>query len=162
MSDLVIVQDTREKKPLNFTNVKVVVAGLKTGDYSIQGYEDKFCIEHKSIKDLIGTCDHKNRERFGRELARMKSTFDFYAIAISGVARDMLPVCNKIYQMQRKQGLKRIVAPDVRWKGVIGSLKAFRADYNCHFYFLGTRVLTAEWILEQAKYFIRHQGEKND
>jgi hypothetical protein len=165
MTALVIVQDTREKKPLTFPNTGVVVAGLKTGDYSIQGYEDKFCVEHKSIKDLIGTCDHNsykkpqgsNYARFSRELQRMQSTFDFYAIAISGHAKQILPECNKIYQMQRKQGYKRIVTPEVRFKGVIGSLKALRADYNAHFYFFGSRLLAADWILEQAKYYVRNE-----
>ena len=166
MSKFVITQDIQEKQPLIFQDVEVEVEHLKTGDYSVKGYQPKFTVEHKTIKDLIGTCGYKNRERFKRELARMRATFDFYAIAISGHAKDMLPECNKIYQMQLRQNIKRIeegkkplriMLPQVRWTSVIGSLKAFRADYNCHFYFLGTRVLTAEWILEQAKYFIRHQ-----
>jgi len=168
MSKLVIIQDTREQQPLTFKDVEVVISGLKTGDYSIQGFEDKFCVEHKTIKDLIGTCDHNtakgkkqsNYDRFKNELGRMKECFDFYAIVISGGAEEMLPACYKIAAMQSKAGYKRIVAPIARFNGVIGSLKGLRVDYNCHFYFKGTKELAAEWIVEQAEYFLRHQGKE--
>ena len=84
MSKFVITQDIQEKQPLIFQDVEVEVEHLKTGDYSVKGYQPKFTVEHKTIKDLIGTCGYKNRERFKRELARMRATFDFYAIVISG------------------------------------------------------------------------------
>jgi hypothetical protein len=168
VTDLVIIQDTKEQQPLKFKDVDVIVSGLKTADYSIQGYENRVCFEHKTIKDLIGTCDHNkvkgkpqsNYARFSNELARMKDGFDFYAIVISGYADDILPQCYKIALMQEQAGFKKIVKPETRAKGVRGSLESLRARYNCHFYFLGTKELTAEWIVKQAKWFLKHQGQK--
>jgi len=161
-----IIVDTREQKPLEFVTSEV--SGLKTGDYSVKGYEDKFCVEHKTIKDLIGTCSHKNRERFRRELQRMKDGFDFYCIAISGSESDVKTECESIYKTQMRQyaakkrnGYKgrAPMRPECRVPSVFGSLKAFRVDFNCHFYFLDDKNNAADWIQEQADYYVRHKGE---
>ena len=53
---------------------------LPTGDYSIVGYENKTCIERKSLEDLYQTLG-KGRERFIRELERMQ-TMDYSAVVI--------------------------------------------------------------------------------
>ena len=160
-----IIVDTREKKPLLFANSEV--HGLKTGDYSVLGYEDLFCVEHKTVKDLIGTCDFKNRERFRRELQRMKDSFDFYCIVISGSESDIDDVCKKLYATQWKQWLaktkrgikaRKPMRPEVRIPSVKGSLKAFRADFNCHYYFLRNKEDAAGWIQEQAMYYLRNKG----
>ena len=68
----------------------------------------------------------------------------------------MLPECYRIAAMQSEAGYKKIVAPIARFNGVIGSLKGLRVDYNCHFYFEGTKEWAAEWIVDQATYFLRH------
>lgn len=52
--------------------VPVVRGTLKTGDYSIQGFEDQITVERKSPEDLIKTISH-GRERFIRELQRMEA-----------------------------------------------------------------------------------------
>lgn len=170
-----IIVDTREQKPLEFP---VSMRGtLHTGDYSIEGFENRFTVEHKSIADLIGTCDGRkakgkaksNRDRFKKELQRMKDGFDFYCIVISGKESDILPQCNKIYNLQlkaeivkarhRKPGARKPrppASPTTRAKGVIGSLNSFRVDYNAHFYFLGDKKNAAVWIEEQAAYFVRN------
>ena len=47
--------------------------------------------------------------------------------------------------------------PEVRELSVTGSLRAFRADFNCHYYFLGDKKKAAEFIEEQVKYYMRHK-----
>jgi hypothetical protein len=178
---MTIITDTREQKPLKFADdIENEVAGLKTGDYSIKGYEDRFCVEHKTIKDLIGTCSaikakgakHSNRERFRLELQRMKDSFDFYCIVISGNESDILPTCQELYKTQYRQWVTRCniarakgykpprqpQRPECRVPGVIGSLRAFRADFNCHYYYLGDKQKAAAWIAEQASAFTRHKN----
>ena len=157
---MILVRDTRETIGLVFKGVEVIDKGLKTGDYSIVGYEDKFCAEFKSISDLIGTCDKKNRDRFKRELQRMQESYSFYCIVIGGSHAEIAPECRRIAAIQREKGETRVMCPETRAKGVIGSLKAFRVDFNCHFYFLGSRERAAEWIAEQAKYYLRHKTIK--
>ena len=75
-----IVVDSREKKPYSFYGVDVVRTGLETGDYTIQGYEDTFAVERKSLDDLANTLG-QNRERFKREVDRAQA-FDEFVVVI--------------------------------------------------------------------------------
>lgn len=66
-----IIIDTREQKPWKFRSP--IVAALKTGDYSVAGFEDRICIERKScVSEIAGNFIE---DRFWREMERM-STFD--------------------------------------------------------------------------------------
>lgn len=82
-SDFTVVIDTREQAAFSFTGhratakkkhrplvVQTVIATLKTGDYSLVGFEDRITIERKSLADAYATFSHE-RERFERELLRM-------------------------------------------------------------------------------------------
>lgn len=75
--------DTREQHPWMFTGFQadadksykpLVVATnkatLKTGDYSIVGFDDQICIERKSPADAFSTFT-VDRDRWERELERM-------------------------------------------------------------------------------------------
>jgi len=83
-SALVIVRDTREKAGYLFDAVApppvVKVRGLRTGDYSLEGYEDAVAVERKSIVDAYGTFTN-GRKRWERELERMR-TLEFAAVVI--------------------------------------------------------------------------------
>jgi single-strand DNA-binding protein len=68
----VIVIDTREQEPLTFSRFRTVTAALQTGDYSILGLESMFAVERKSLPDLVACCCAGNRERFERELHRLR------------------------------------------------------------------------------------------
>jgi DNA excision repair protein ERCC-4 len=67
--------DTREKLPyvLKIKDIEIPqrVGTLKTGDYSIEGFEDQVGIERKSVIDLLG-CVGKHRARFEREITRLE------------------------------------------------------------------------------------------
>jgi DNA excision repair protein ERCC-4 len=54
-----------------------------TGDYSVAGLENLFAVERKSIFDLVGCCMGQNRERFERELHRIRG-FRFKCLLIVG------------------------------------------------------------------------------
>lgn len=81
-SKLTIIQDTREKKPLNLAPMNILVKSLVTGDYSIKGLEDIVCVERKEFSDLVG-CLGVSRDRFTRELDRMRS-YQFKCIVVEG------------------------------------------------------------------------------
>jgi ERCC4-type nuclease len=68
----VIVIDTREQDPLVFSRLQSVRGTLTTGDYSIAGLESLFAVERKSISDLVGCCMGDSRQRFERELHRLR------------------------------------------------------------------------------------------
>lgn len=71
----VVLVDTREQNPLDFSRFPNWIASrkrqkLSVGDYSIQGMEDILTIERKSLSDLITTL-MQNRPRFFRLCDRM-------------------------------------------------------------------------------------------
>lgn len=90
-----VVIDTREQHPFAFQNhnsdakdgrrpliVPTVRACLQSGDYSIQGFEQRVAVERKSLVDLFGSLG-SGRERFEREIQRL-SVFDFAAVVVEG------------------------------------------------------------------------------
>lgn len=67
--DPVIIVDTREQKPYNFT-VPTVKKALVSGDYSIVGYEEDITVERKSLPDLVRCCG-RDRNRFMDQCKRL-------------------------------------------------------------------------------------------
>ncbi len=74
MSDnFTIIEDTREQEPLDFSpfaaalSFHVERAKLRTGDYSVKGYESHIFVERKSFEDCVGTLT-RGRDRFTREV----------------------------------------------------------------------------------------------
>ena len=73
-----IVTDNREQLPYEFPSA--VSRTLPTGDYSIEGFEDRVAIERKSKADAYKSLGH-GRARFQRKLERL-ARFDYAAIVI--------------------------------------------------------------------------------
>jgi len=67
---VVALQDSREQLPLDLAPLRVEVATLPTGDYSVRGLEHVVAIERKSLGDLL-SCVGQERERFDREVQRL-------------------------------------------------------------------------------------------
>lgn len=79
LNDIVFLIDTREQNPWDFRifnsdkiQIKQKRASLKTGDYTLEGYEDQIVIERKSLEDFVG-CVSTSRTRFEAELERMQA-----------------------------------------------------------------------------------------
>jgi len=60
---------SKQNKPLA---VRTVTKGLRSGDYSIDGLEDRIAVERKSLDDLYGSVTW-GRKRFEAEIERMDS-----------------------------------------------------------------------------------------
>jgi len=74
MNPPTILIDSREQAPLPVGKFMATsTAGLYTGDYSVLGFDDAFAVERKSIADLTASLVGTNRERFERELLRLRS-----------------------------------------------------------------------------------------
>lgn len=94
--------------------IPVKTAGLKTGDYSIEGYEDRCTVERKNLSDLYSTLIH-DRDRFERELERMQE-MEFSAVVIEAGWSSILhrPPANT--QIKPKAIYRSILAYSVRYK----------------------------------------------
>lgn len=60
-----------------------------SGDYSVAGLEDLFSIERKTVADLVGCCMGDNRERFERELHRLRG-YRFKRLLVVGSEAEIL------------------------------------------------------------------------
>lgn len=84
----VIAVDTREQTPLRFSRLESKTVTLQTGDYSFIGGENHLAVERKSIPDLVACCMGQNRERFSRELHRLRG-FTFRRLLIIGTRSEI-------------------------------------------------------------------------
>ncbi len=94
-----VVTDSREQAKFHFRNLKAdfaqagkplairtVTAGLKTGDYSIQGFEDCIAVERKEFGDFYNCCGN-DRPRFQKQLERLNE-LEFGAVVVeAGIGR---------------------------------------------------------------------------
>lgn len=83
-----VLVDSREQQPLVFTRLAAERGTLTSGDYSFRGGEELFAVERKSVADLVGCCVGENRERFFRELHRLRG-FRFKRLLIVGSREEL-------------------------------------------------------------------------
>lgn len=123
MNDFVVVCDTREKIPYEFsTDVEVVSEKLDTGDYTIQGFEDVFAVERKSLPDLLKSITWE-RERFKAEIVRADALLGF-VVVVECPVRDIL-----------NWNYKRDVHPNA----VMGTVNNWEKYHNVEFEWAGSR-----------------------
>ncbi len=121
MNSFTIIIDTREQAPYTFELIQpsppnTVIRGLKTGDYSLDGYEDRITIERKSKADLYGSIG-PGRDRFENEMHRM-SAFEFAAVVVESGWEDI------IKNPPTRSGLKPV--------SVFSTVIAWMQRYNVH------------------------------
>jgi len=91
IATLTIIVDTREQTPWSFSgygDVRVITAGLKSGDYSLAGHEHRIALERKSLPDLVGSLS-TGRARFEREMERL-AAMEFAAVLVEASAQDIV------------------------------------------------------------------------
>ena len=144
---IIIVEDSREQTPLSFDGfrgIEVVRYGLKTGDYSIQGYESAICFERKSVQDLVGTLIG-GHERFLREMERMKGFQEKYILV------ENTPVM--LYSYCVKHGW------NYKFNTIIQSLLAYAYHYQVRVRFCKDRNDMAEYIVKKSREFVKNNSE---
>jgi hypothetical protein len=85
--------DTREQLPYSFPLAEVKT--LRTGDYSIVGYEDRVAIQRKAKEDAYGSCGGKggvNRRRFEAEFKRL-SFLEYGAVVVEAALHSCPEIC---------------------------------------------------------------------
>ncbi len=136
--------------------VPTIVAGLETGDYSIDGFESLITVERKSLSDLYGTLGY-GRERFERELQRMSGA------TLAGTAfGGGFKVCHVVVEATWDDVLNHPprdskLSPD----SVFGSINSWEQRYPMvHWSMMGNRALAEKKCFEILKRFWRENGEK--
>ena len=136
-----VIKDTREQDGYTFepfdgryTSCKgMVVRKLDTGDYSLEGLEDKLCIERKGRISELAINLGKDKARFMREIDRM-TDFDFKFLILEFSLEDLMkfPVDSDI--------------PEEKWKSmkvsnkyILKMLVEFQLFNNIHVVFAGNK-----------------------
>ena len=110
-----LIIDTREQRPLEFHHMEYVRGTLQSGDYSLEGLEESFSVERKSLADLAGSLT-RERARFMRELHRLRGYQSSYLLIIGD---DM--------------ELSRLIAQGrLKLQQVEHSLRAIESRYGVH------------------------------
>ena len=135
----IVLVDTREQEPLPFSRLATQTGTLVSGDYSVVGLEELFAVERKSIVDLVACCVGENRERFERELHRLRG-FRLKRLLIVGTEAQVL------------QGDYR---SNIKPQAVIATLCAFEVRYDCPVVFKPTPEAAARQIESWAWWFCR-------
>jgi DNA excision repair protein ERCC-4 len=123
--------------------LKTQIGTLATGDYSVAGLESLFAIERKSVSDLVGCSVGQNRERFERELHRLRG-FRFKRLLIVG---------------SEAQISKGEYHSNIKPQAVMGTLHAFEVHYDVPVVFCDTPEIAGRLIERWAFWFAREMVE---
>jgi DNA excision repair protein ERCC-4 len=133
------VQDSREQLPLVFKRFASIKGTLNAGDYSIRGLENYFAIERKSVEDFANCCRGDNRERFERELHRLRG-YRFKRLLVVGSESEIL--AGQYHS-------------NIKPKAVMATLCAFEVRYDLPVVFAATAEDGARLIERWTFFFAR-------
>ena len=142
---MVLVVDTREQRPLltePIDGLEMVSAALPYGDYSLQGFEDRFCIERKQVSDFY-TYIGKERNRTTKKMEQFReivSAGGFVGLAVEASEADLLSG----FVMSR-------VSPETARQALV----SFEVRYGVHLYYSRSRRDIERWILDRAVKFYK-------
>ncbi|HZT79596.1 MAG TPA: ERCC4 domain-containing protein [Gemmataceae bacterium] len=126
-----VLIDHREKRPFRFAGLRADAkqgrrpltvptrrVQLQTGDYTVEGLEDRVAVERKSLEDLFGTLA-QCRDRFERELIRL-ARCDFAAVVIEADWLTILASPPERSELRPKSVFRSVLAwqqrhPTVHW-----------------------------------------------
>lgn len=120
--------DSREQKPWSFDErqVRIEVATLQEGDYTVAGLKGRVVIERKSLGDAVQTVIH-NWLRFRKELNRLSG----YDMALIVVEADIGMVYRHEYESEASPA------------SVLGRVNGIMLDHSIPVVFWGDRELAA-------------------
>ena len=156
-----IIVDTREKDPILFTKHDFKKGTLKTGDYTIEGFEKEIAIERKGIGDACSTV-LQGRDRFKREMERAKK-FKFFAIVIEGREQDLKNHIKKITKIRNKNKRLSIKAKNImfgKMKTVVNTYYHWSVLYNYPVFFCKNKLHARKVIVELFRAFIKYKKRK--
>lgn len=85
-SNFQIIVDTREQHPWEFSKMEKTIAKLDTGDYSLKGLEDIFCIERKgSVSEFANNITEKRFKDVIERLSNVQHSFLLFEFNLEDV-----------------------------------------------------------------------------
>lgn len=141
-TDYTIITDSREQIPLNFGDHPNARGTLKTGDYSLLGYESRIAVERKSHADMWGSVAGE-RARFERCLARL-AAMERAALVIE---------CSLAQLCERPSYIQRVTPATA-----VGSVISWSCQYRLPVFFAENPAFAARVTLRFLLSFAKHLG----
>lgn len=128
-SNFHIIVDTREQQPWDFGTLSQSVGKLDTGDYSLRGLEELFCIERKmSVSEVANNIVEKRWKDVVKRLESYQYPFLLCEFSLSD-----------IYRYPEGSGLPRRMWDKLRVKGgfIMKNIMEMQIKHGVHVVFCG-------------------------
>ena len=87
-SNFKIIVDTREQHPWEFNKMEKTVAKLDTGDYSLEGLQEFFCIERKcNVSEFANNITEKRFKDVVERLSKVQHAFLLFEFNLEDILR---------------------------------------------------------------------------
>tara|TARA_R100001198_G_C5150413_1_gene160122 strand:+ start:69 stop:554 length:486 start_codon:yes stop_codon:yes gene_type:complete len=132
-----VIKDTREQEGYYFSKYDkcegMIERKLDTGDYSIEGLEEKICVERKASPEELATNLGQKKNAFMNEIERMK-TFRHKFILLEFSLQDLVefPEGSRIPESQKAK-------VKISGKYMLKMLMEFQLKHNIHVVFCGNK-----------------------
>ena len=132
-----VIKDTREQEGYHFSKYDkcegMIERKLDTGDYSIEGLEEKICIERKASPEELATNLGQKKHAFMNEIERMKP-FRHKFILLEFSLQDLVdfPEGSRIPESQKAK-------VKISGKYMLKMLMEFQIKHNIHVVFCGNK-----------------------
>ena len=132
-----VIKDTREQEGYHFSKYDkcegMVERKLDTGDYSIEGLEEKICVERKASPEELATNLGQKKHAFMNEIERMKP-FPHKFIILEFSLQDLVdfPEGSRIPESQKAK-------VKISGKYMLKMLMEFQIKDNIHVVFCGNK-----------------------
>ena len=135
--DFTVIKDTREQEGYYFSKFNtcagMVEQKLDTGDYSIQGLEDKICIERKGCVEELAINLGSKKHAFLNEIDRME-TFPHKFLILEFSAEDLVK-----FPKDTRIPVKNKAALKITGKYMLKCLIEFELYHDVHVLFCGDK-----------------------
>lgn len=132
-----VIKDTREQEGYFFNKFDscagMIDHKLDTGDYTLQGFEDKICVERKGCVEELAVNLGQKKYAFMDEIERMK-TFDHKFLVLEFSLEDLLKFPDETRIPVKNKGSLKITG-----KYMLKCLIEFELYHNVHVLFCGNK-----------------------
>ena len=135
--DYHVIKDTREQNGYYFSKFNtcagMIERKLDTGDYSIEGLEDKICVERKGCVEEVAINLGKQKRAFMNEIERMKS-FPHKFIVLEFTLDDLVK-----FPDETRIPADKIKSVKITGKYILRCLMEFQVHDGIHVVFAGDK-----------------------
>ena len=155
-NNIIVIQDTREQYPWDFSFFGYTQAHkcLKTGDYTLAGFEDKLSIERKKSTGELALNIGSKSKAFYAELERMRK-FEYRYLILEFSEEALKEFPNNSGIPKKAQAKLRISA-----NYLMSCVEKIRSQYDVEVIFAGSRDNAINHVINIFNEIIKNNGQR--